>query len=113
MRSESGKHAAADPAVARLAAVAKNSIGFIDDHDNGPESADGREDSGLLPLGVAHPLAAEIPELHDGQPAFAGEAIDEERFAHTDTTRNKNAAFDDIGFSLADEPGQLSQFLFR
>ena len=64
----------------------------------------------MLTLGVAYPLGPELAHFHDRQAALAGEAINEKRFADPDTTRHEDAALDDVGFAILDEPGQLAQF---
>ena len=113
MRGKGRKDAARDAAVAAFAAVAEDRVRFIHDHDHRPERADRHEDARLLPLGVADPFAAELAELHHGQAALAGKAIDEKRFPDADAARHEDAALEHVGLAVANQPRQLAQLLFR
>src|SRR4051812_8241937 len=104
MRGKRGKDAPADAAVAPLLAPAEDGIGFIHDHDYGAERADRHEDPHLLALGIAHPFRAKLADLHHRQPALAGKAIDEERFAHTDAAGNEDAALDHVRLAVFEKP---------
>ena len=90
-------------------AGAEHRVGLVHDHDDRAQGADGHENAGLLALGVADPLGAELAHFHHRQPAFAGEAIDQEGFAHADPARDEHAAFEHIGLAVLDQPGQLAQ----
>ena len=100
-------------AVAAAFARAENRICFIDDDDDRPERANGHQDAHLLPFRVADPFRAKLADLHHRQSAFAGEAIDEKRFADADATRHEDAALDDVGLAVLKEPRDLAQLLLR
>src|SRR5215208_4900748 len=112
MRGERGEHASGDAAVTIGFSRTEDGISLIDDDDDRTESADGHENAHLLPFGIADPFGAELAHFHYGEAAFTGKAVDKKGFADANTSRDKDPAFDDIVFSVFDEPRQFAEFLF-
>src|SRR5215831_11702495 len=100
MRCEGGKHTTRNAAIAVGFTRSENRVRFVHHHDHRTESANGHENARLLAFGVADPFGSELTHFHDGKAAFAGEAIDEKRFADTDAAGNEDAAFEDVGLAV-------------
>src|SRR5881409_589431 len=112
MRGERGKNSTRSAAVALGFARAKDRVRFVNHDNDRTECAHRHEDAHLLPLSVTNPFRAELANLHHGQTALAGEAIDEKRFANPDPARDEDAPFEHIGFAILNQPGEFAKFLF-
>src|SRR5437763_1537407 len=100
-------------ASSRFASTARSFVRMTIASTSLPVSGRRHEDSRLLPLGVANPVAAKFTELHHRQSALAGKAIDEERLPDADAPRHENATFEHVRLVVADEPREFAQFRLR
>src|ERR1043166_9294593 len=78
VRRERREDPARNAAISICLAIAKNSVGFVHDHDHRPQRTNCHEDAGLLPLRIANPFRAEFAHFHDREATFAGETIYQE-----------------------------------
>ena len=113
VRGERGEDSAGDTAVAGFHVPrAEHGVGFVNNHDDRAQRADRHQYPHLLKFRIAHPFGAEFADLHHRQAALAREAIHQERFAHTDPPGDQDAALQNVGLVVFNEPRQFAELGF-